>query len=66
MVISYESYEMTTHVRFCSHMTFELYFMGVEIEPFFNRKHNDVMDDVMTLGASSQMLCNVWLYHFMI
>ena len=37
--------------------------MAIEIEPFFNRKHNVVPDAVMTLRTSSQVLYNVGSYH---
>ena len=46
-------------------MTFELHFMAVENESFFNRKHNVVKDGMMTLHASNQVLCNVWSYYFL-
>ena len=39
-------------------MTFKLYFMAVADAPFFNRKNIIVMDGVMTLHASNQVLCN--------
>ena len=29
-----------------------------------NRKYNIVMDGVMILHASNQVLCNMWSYHF--
>ena len=38
--------------------------MAVEVEPFFDWKHNIVMVGVMTLCASNQVLRNVWSYHF--
>ena len=31
---------------------------------YFKRKHNIVTDGIMTLRASNQVLCNVWLYDF--
>ena len=31
---------------------------------YFNRKHDVVTDDIMTLRASNQVLCNVWSYDF--
>ena len=31
---------------------------------YFNRKYNVVRDGIMTLGASNQVLCNVWSYDF--
>ena len=34
----------------------KLYFITVEIEQFLNRKHNIVMDVVMTLHASAYVL----------
>ena len=30
-------------------MTFKLYFIAVEVEPFFSRKYNVVTDGVMTV-----------------
>ena len=44
----------------------KLNFMALEVEPFFNRKHNVVTIGIMMLHASNQLqvLCNVWLYHF--
>ena len=66
--VSLISYEMTTNVRLClsyDYMTFKLQFMAVEAKTFFSRKHNAVTDDVMTLCASNQVLCNVWLFLFM-
>ena len=45
-------------------MTFKMYITAIEVELFLNRKHNIVMDSVMTLCASDQVLCNVQSYHF--
>ena len=41
---------MTTNVRFC----LSLYFMTVQVESFFNMKHNVITDGVMTLRANNQ------------
>ena len=38
--------------------------MVVEVELFFNRKQNVVIDGMMTLRVSYQVLCNMWSYHF--
>ena len=40
------------------------FFMAVEIEPFFDRKHNVVTNGVMMLRASNQVLCNMWSLDF--
>ena len=45
-------------------MTFKLYFMAVDVEQFVSCNHNIVTDGVMILGASNQVLLNVWPYHF--
>ena len=44
----------------------KLNFMALEVEPFFNRKHNVITIGIMMLHASNQLqvLCNVWSYHF--
>ena len=40
----------------------ELY--RIESWNYFDTKHNVVTDDIMTLRASNQVLCNVWPYDF--
>ena len=46
---------MTTNVRI---------FMALEVELFFNKKHNFAMMGVMTSHASNHVLSNMWSYHF--
>ena len=40
-------------------MTFNLYFIAMEVEPSFSSKHNVVIDSVIMLRASNQELCNM-------
>ena len=40
------------------------FFMAVEIEPFFDRKHNVVTNGAIMLRASNQVLCNMWSFDF--
>lgn len=38
--------------------------MTFESRTHFSRKQDPVRDGVVTLHASKQVLCHVWLYHF--
>ena len=40
-------------------MTFKLFFMVLELEQLFKRKHNIVTDGMMTLLANNQVLHNM-------
>ena len=38
--------------------------MSVDVEPFFDRKHDVVKDGVIMLRTSKKGLCNMWSDHF--
>ena len=42
---------------------FKPYYIAEEVEMFFNTKYNVVMDGVMTLHASNQLLYKGWSYN---
>ena len=55
---------MTTSVRFClSYDCLKWNFIAFKVD-IISRENNVVMDGVMTLRASNQVLCNVWSYDF--